>query len=138
MGVTPERSRREFQVRPSEASDPIQDRLVPWVNLADVDLILLGRVSLLRTLLSVISGHPKGRSVVPRSSCLPESSPRLSAPPGPAVVAGWRSAVYRKDLPSGVSRYYGRSSQCQWCFWPCVGSLIENSLKGFCLSGFFP
>ncbi len=65
---------------------PIQDRLVPWVNLTDVDLILLGRVSLLRILRSVISGHPKGRSVVPRSSCLPESSPRLSAPPGPAVV----------------------------------------------------
>src|SRR5271166_5536575 len=83
MGVTPERSRREFQVCPSEASNPIQDRLVPWVNLADVDLILLGRVSLLRILLSVISGHPKGRSVVPRSSCLPESSPRLGAPARP-------------------------------------------------------
>ena len=32
MGVTPERSRREFQVGPSEASIPIQDRLNPWVN----------------------------------------------------------------------------------------------------------
>src|SRR5208337_2257803 len=47
------------------------------------NLILLGRVSLLRILLSVISGHPKGRSVVPGSSCLPESSPRLSAPARP-------------------------------------------------------
>src|SRR5271157_1948131 len=55
----------------------------PLSQLADVDLILLGRVSLLRILLSVISGHPKGRSVVPRSSCLPESSPRLSAPARP-------------------------------------------------------
>ena len=26
--------------------------------------------------------------------------------PGPAVVAGWRSAVDRKDLPSGGSRHY--------------------------------
>ena len=51
--------------------------------MADVNLILLGRVSLLRILLSVISGHPKGRSVVPGSSCLPESSPRLSAPARP-------------------------------------------------------
>src|SRR5208337_2683169 len=42
------RSRREFQVGPSEASIPIQDRLIPWVNLTDVDLIPLGRVSLLR------------------------------------------------------------------------------------------
>src|SRR5208337_798580 len=40
---------------------------------------LLGRVSLLRILLSVISVI----SVVPRSSCLPESSSRLSAPPRP-------------------------------------------------------
>ena len=71
-----QRSRREFQVGPSEASIPIQDRWIPWVNLADVDLIPLGRVSLLRILLSVISVL----SVVPRSSCLPESSPRLSAP----------------------------------------------------------
>src|SRR5271166_4468583 len=55
----------------------------PLSQLADVDLILLGRVSLLRILLSVISGHPKGRSVVPRSSCLPESSPRFSAPARP-------------------------------------------------------
>src|SRR5271165_2348320 len=38
----------------------------PLSQLADVNLILLGRVSLLRILLSVISGHPKGRSVVPR------------------------------------------------------------------------
>src|SRR5271165_5846305 len=54
-------------------------------HLADVDLILLGRVSLLRILLSVISrGEPLwGRSVVIRSSCLPESSPRLSGPARP-------------------------------------------------------
>ncbi len=78
-----QRSRREFQEGPSEASIPIQPRLIPRINVADVNLILLGRVSLLRILLSVISGHPKGRSVVPGSSCLPESSPRLSAPARP-------------------------------------------------------
>ena len=78
-----QRSRREFQEGPSEASIPIQPRLIPRINVADVNLILLGRVSLLRILLSVISGHPKGRSVVPGSSCLPESSPRLSAPAQP-------------------------------------------------------
>ena len=57
----------------------------PPGQLADVDLILLGRVSLLRILLSVISrGEPLwGRSVVIRSSCLPESSPRLSGPARP-------------------------------------------------------
>ena len=48
----------------------------PPGQLADVDLILLGRVSLLRILLSVISVL----SVVIRPSCLPESSPRLCAP----------------------------------------------------------
>jgi len=32
MGVTPERSQREFQVGPSEASSQIQDRLIPRVN----------------------------------------------------------------------------------------------------------
>ena len=55
----------------------------PLGQLTDVDLILLGRVSLLRILLSVISGHPKGRSVVPRSSYFPESSPRLGVPARP-------------------------------------------------------
>ena len=151
MGVTPERSRREFQVLPRQprsaqilTADSVQQKPIaasgdqrsttesteihgkenpnqlfpfrvlpcfPWLpvcndlscrgnrsvtgihsdprpfdplgQLADVDLILLGRVSLLRILFSVISGHPKGRSVVPRSSCLPESSPRLSAPARP-------------------------------------------------------
>jgi len=51
----------------------------PLGQLADIDLILLGRVSLLRILLSVISVL----SVVPKSSCFPESSPRLSAPARP-------------------------------------------------------
>jgi len=72
-----------FQVGPSEAIHSDPRALDPLGQLADVDLILLGRVSLLRILLSVISGHPKGRSVVPRSSCLPESSPRFSAPARP-------------------------------------------------------
>ena len=39
-------------------------------------------------LLSVISGHPKGRSVVIISSYLPESSPRLSAPAQPCGRGG--------------------------------------------------
>src|SRR5271157_4569549 len=88
MGVTPVRSRREFQVGPSEAiySDP--RALNPLGQLADVDLILLGHVSLLRILLSVISGHPKGRSVVIRSSYLFESSPGLSAPAQPCGRGG--------------------------------------------------
>src|SRR5271166_1223277 len=93
---------REFQVGPSEASIPIQDRLIPWVNLTDVDLIPLGRVSLLGILLSVISVL----SVVPRSSCLPESSPRLGAPVWPYSRGGLaqrslpqRFAVWRVALP---------------------------------------
>ncbi len=145
MGVTPERSRSEFQVGPSEASIPIQDRLIPWVNLADVDLVLLGRVSLLRITLapkklirtrrasegsasepslarrvsvckdaklscrgnilrSVISGHPKGRSVVPRSSCLPESSPRLSAP----ALRSWQAGAVQ--FTAKICRLVGRAT----------------------------
>ena len=42
-----------------------------------------------------------GLSVVPRSSCLPESSPRLSAPARPRSRGRLCSSVYRKDLPSG-------------------------------------
>ena len=94
-----------FQVGPSEAihSDPRAPD--PLGQLADVDLILLGRVSLLRILLSVISGHPKGRSVVIRSSYLPKSSPRLSAPDrtcgrgGLAVQIPQRFAVWWVALP---------------------------------------
>ena len=67
----------------------------PLDQLTDVDLILLGRVSLLRILLSVISGHPKGRSVVPRSSSFPESSPRLGAPARPCG----RGRLARFSLP---------------------------------------
>ena len=63
----------------------------PLSQLADVDLILLGRVSLLRILLSVISGHPKGRSVVIRSSYLFESSPGLSAPG--SALRSWRAGA---------------------------------------------
>src|SRR5271166_7050009 len=90
-GSYPREITERFQVGPSEAihsdpralaeaihSDP--RALDPLGQLADVDLILLGRVSLLRILLSVISVHPKGRSVVIRSSYLPESSPMLRAP----------------------------------------------------------
>ena len=83
-----------FQVGPSEAIDSDPRALDPLCQLADVDLILLGRVSLRRILLSVISVL----SVVKIFSCLPESSPRLSAPAKPAVMAGWRSFVYRKDF----------------------------------------
>ncbi len=74
MGVTPVRSRREFQVGPSEAIHSDPRALDPLGQLADVDLTLLGRVFLLRILLSVISVL----SVVIRSSYLPKSSPRLS------------------------------------------------------------
>ncbi len=88
MGVTPERPRREFQVGPSEAIHSDPRALDPLGQLADVDLILLGRVSLLRILPSVISGHPKGRSVVIISSYLTESSPRLSAPAQPCGRGG--------------------------------------------------
>jgi len=84
MGVTPVRSRREFQVGPSEAIHSDPRALDPLGQLADVDLILLGRVSLLRILLSVISVL----SVVIRSSYLPESSPRLSAPAQPCGRGG--------------------------------------------------
>src|SRR5208282_4822579 len=65
--------------------------LNPLGQLADVDLILLGHVSLLRILLSVISGHPKGRSVVIRSSYLFESSPGLSAPG--SALRSWRAGA---------------------------------------------
>src|SRR5208282_2153127 len=44
-----------FQVGPSEAIHSDPRALDPLGQLADVDLILLGRVSLLRILLSVIS-----------------------------------------------------------------------------------
>ncbi len=74
----------------------------PLSQLADVDLILLGRVSLLRILLSVFSGHPKGRSVVPRSSCLPESSPRLSAPARPRG----RGRLAQCSLPQRIAVWW--------------------------------
>src|SRR5271165_5427616 len=102
MGVTPVRSRREFQVGPSQAIHSDPRALDPLGQLADVDLILLGRVSLLRILLSVISGHPKGRSVVIRSSCLPESSPRLSAP---ARTCG-RGRPARFSLPQRLAVWW--------------------------------
>ncbi len=57
----------------------------PLGQLAAVDLILLGLVSLLRILLSVVSVI----SVVPRSSCLPESSPRLGAP----ALRSWQAGA---------------------------------------------
>src|SRR5271166_4375544 len=87
-GSYPREITERFQVGPSEAIHSDPRALDPLGQLADVDLILLGRVSLLRILLSVISGHPKGRSVVIRSSCLPESSPRLSAPAQPCGHGG--------------------------------------------------
>jgi hypothetical protein len=73
-----------FQVGPSEAIHSDPRALDPLGQLADVDLILLGCVSLLRILLSVISVL----SVVIRSSYLPESSPRLSAPAQPCGRGG--------------------------------------------------
>src|SRR5271166_6129654 len=87
-GSYPREITERFQVGPSEAIHSDPRALDPLGQLADVDLILLGRVSLLRILLSVISGHPKGRSVVIRSSYLPESSPRLSAPAQPCGRGG--------------------------------------------------
>src|SRR5208337_5645034 len=98
-----------FQVGPSEAIHSDPRALDPLGQLADVDLILLGRVSLLRILLSVISGHPKGRSVVIKSSYLPESSPRLSAPAQPCSRGGLalcslpqRFAVWWVALPQPI------------------------------------
>ncbi len=79
-----QRSRREFQVSPSEAIHSDPRALDPLGQLADVDLILLGHVSLLRILLSVISVI----SVVIISSYLSESSPRLSAPVQPCGRGG--------------------------------------------------
>ena len=73
-----------LQVGPSEAIHSDPRALDPLGQLADVDLILLGRVALLRILLSVISVL----SVVIRSSYLPESSPRLSAPAQPCGRGG--------------------------------------------------
>src|SRR5208283_390310 len=73
-----------FQVGPSEAIHSDPRALDPLGQLADVDLILLGRVSLLRILPSVISVL----SVVIRSSYLPESSPRLSVPAQPCGRGG--------------------------------------------------
>ena len=102
MGVTPVRSRREFQVGPSEAIHSDPRALDPLGQLADVDLILLGRVFLLRILLSVISGHPKGRSVVIRSSYLPKSSPMLSAPAQPCG----RGRLARFSLPQRLAVWW--------------------------------
>src|SRR5271165_4567718 len=98
MGVTPVRSRREFQVGPSQAIHSDPRALDPLGQLADVDLILLGRVSLLRILLSVISVL----SVVIRSSYLPESSPRLSAP---ARTCG-RGRLARFSLPQRLAVWW--------------------------------
>ena len=76
-----------------------------------------------------VTEHPPGGWLGPRTPSLregpgsasvpsgsPESSPRLSGPAGPAVVASWRSSVYCKDLRSGGSRHHGRSFQCRRCF----------------------
>ena len=98
MGVTPVRSRREFQVGPSQAIHSDPRALDPLGQLADVDLILLGRVSLLRILLSVISVL----SVVIRSSYLPKSSPRLSAP---ARTCG-RGRLARFSLPQRLAVWW--------------------------------
>src|SRR5208282_5649174 len=73
-----------FQVGPSEAIHSYPRALDPLGQLADVDLILLGRLSLLRILLSVISVL----SVIIRSSYLHKSSPRLSAPAQPCGRGG--------------------------------------------------
>src|SRR5208337_5648189 len=72
------------QVGPSEAIHSDPRALNPLGQLADVDLILLGHVSLLRILLSVLS-------VVIRSPYLPESSPRLSAPG--SALRSWRAGA---------------------------------------------
>src|SRR5271166_5624170 len=80
-GSYPREITERFQVGPSEAIHSDPRALDPLGQLADVDLILLGRVSLLRILLSVLS-------VVIRSSYLPESSPRLSAPAQPCGRGG--------------------------------------------------
>jgi hypothetical protein len=98
MGVTPVRSRSEFQVGPSEAIHSDPRALDPLGQLADVDLIVLGRVSLLRILLSVISVL----SVVIRSSYLPESSSRLSAP---ARTCG-RGRLARFSLPQRLAVWW--------------------------------
>src|SRR5208283_3776933 len=87
-----------FQVGPSEAIHSDPRALDPLGQLADVDLILLGRVSLLRILLSVISVL----SVVIRSSYLPESSPRLSAP---ARTCG-RGRLARFSLPQRLAVWW--------------------------------
>src|SRR5271166_2425444 len=115
-GSYPREITERFQVGPSEAihsdpralaeaihSDP--RALDPLGQLADVDVILLGRVSLLRILLSVISVL----SVVIKSSYLPESSPRLSAPAQPCSRGGLalcslpqRFAVWWVALPQPI------------------------------------
>src|SRR5208282_1477358 len=87
-----------FQVGPSEAIHSDPRALDPLGQLADVDLILLGRVSLLRILLSVISVL----SVVIRSSYLSESSPRLSAP---ARTCG-RGRLARFSLPQRLAVWW--------------------------------
>jgi len=83
-GSYPREITERFQVGPSEAIHSDPRALDPLGQLADVDLILLGRVSLLRILLSVISVL----SVVIRSSYLHESSPRLGAPAQPRGCGG--------------------------------------------------
>ena len=83
---------------PSEAIHSDPRALDPLGQLADVDLIVLGRVSLLRILLSVISVL----SVVIRSSYLPESSSRLSAP---ARTCG-RGRLARFSLPQRLAVWW--------------------------------
>src|SRR5271166_3388654 len=97
-GSYPREITERFQVGPSEAIHSDPRALDPLGQLADVDLILLGRVSLLRILLSVISVL----SVVIRSSYLPESSPRLSAP---ARTCG-RGRLARFSLPQRLAVWW--------------------------------
>ena len=87
----------------------------PLDQLTDVDLILLGRVSLLRILLSVISVL----SVVLRSSYFPESSPRLSAPARPCG----RGRLARFSLPQTICGLVGRAP---WPILPVPAVLLAR------------
>src|SRR5208337_4959123 len=93
------------QVGPSEAIHSDPRALNPLGQLADVDLILLGHVSLLRILLSVLS-------VVIRSSYLPESSPGLSAPG--SALRSWRAGAvpFTAKICRPVSRGAIRKNRC--------------------------
>ena len=91
-----------FQVGPSEAIHSDPRALDPLGQLTDVDLILLGRVSLLRILLSVISVL----SVVIRSSYLRGSSPRLGAPVRPCK--SWRAGEVQ--FTAKICRLAGRAT----------------------------